>query len=177
MTISSLSSVYTALPSGQGSAASNSTTTSSSLGDQLLATFAQAQVTSSTSPSSLLQDLVSLSSASSSQSANMSQTYNAQGLLQQLQGNTLLNDTLGNVSDTASPFNASLLQSLMSLSQAPATTQATATTTSATSPSGTAVATNASSATASLQQLIVQDPTMAVTLLQNQMNQNIISLL
>ena len=191
MTISSLSSsLYSTLLAGQSSASNSSsatTTGSESIGEQLLSAVAQSHAASGTSSNSLLQDLVSLSPAAQGQTDTTPQTYNAQGLLQQMQSNMMLNDPLlqsdaTNSSGTNS--NDSLLQNLMSVPQMPATaTDAAGTTTAAASThtmagSGTAAVTTPTAATtpgstglnANWSQMLKQDPALANVLVQSQID-------
>lgn len=123
MTISSLAiPLYTSLPTGQSGLANNTSTAatnSGSLGVELLAALEQSQTASSASPNSLLQDMVSLSPAALGQTTTTPLTYNAQGLLAQIQSNLQLNDPLlqSDSADTNGTNGDSLLQSLMSSPQ------------------------------------------------------------
>lgn len=192
MTISSLStSPYAALTtsqSGSANSASAPATNSGSIGDQLLAALAQSQAASGASSDPLLQELVSLSPAALGQTSTAPQTYNAQGLLQQVQSSMLQNDPLFQ-SDTIGTISDSLMQSLVSLPQIPTVaTNAVDAPNAAASPNGgnaaastqTQVPTTAAGSTdltANWAQLLKQDPALASVLVQSQMEQGMLSML
>src|ERR1035437_449084 len=119
--------------SGSTNSAAGSTASSGSLGDQLLAELAQSQSSSATSSSDpLLQELVSLSPAATGQTTASPQTYNAQGLLQEIQSSMMLNDPLlqTDSTGTSDTNSSSLLQSLLASSQTSTSGSKTATTSS-----------------------------------------------
>ena len=181
MTISSISpSIYNSLLNSQqttNSAAAPSNVLGD-IGSQLLANIAQSQGTGSTLSDPLIQELVSLGSQSSGQTATP-QTYNAQGLLQQVQSSMMLNDPLlqqlGATDTTNSTNSDSLLQSLLSMSQPPASP---AVVNGATSSVNSGTATTAQTdVNANWSQILQQDPAMASVLVQSQMEQSMLSML
>lgn len=197
MSISSLStSPYAPGPTGQPSSANGAAGLapgSASIGDQLLAALAQSQSSNGVSSNPLLQELVSLSPAAQGQAtAAVPQTYNAQGLLQQMQNNMLLNDPLLQSDTTATngTMNDPLMQSLMSLPQlpvpaanAPGSGNGAAPPTGS-APNGGATATNAQTRlgaatglSANWAQLLQQDPSLAATFVETQIDQGVISML
>ncbi len=179
MTISSLSASPYASPLTAQSASTGSASApagaSGSIGDQLLTALAQSQAASGISSDPLLQERVSLSPAGLGQTTAAPQTYNAQGLLQQVQSNLLLSDPLLQSTTTATAGTASdtLLQSLMSLPQTPtsATPAAGAQGTAATT------ATGSSQSNANLAQILQQNPALAGVLVESQMDQGMLSML
>ena len=197
MSISSLSaSPYVPVSTGQPSSAngaSGSAPGAASIGDQLLAALAQSQSANGVSSDPLLQELVSLSPAAQGQAtAAIPQTYNAQGLLQQMQNNMLLNDPLlqSDTSATNGTMNDPLLQSPMALPQLPVpAAPAVGAGSGAALPAGSAP--NGGTATANAQtqaaaatapganwaQLLQQDPSLAATFVETQIDQGVISML
>ncbi len=169
MTISSLTQVYSNLSSSlsgasNGTAISNSGTTS--IGDQLLASIG-------TLPATAQQDLVSLSSLSSNQNNPLPQTYNAQGLLQQIQTSLLNNDQLlmsGSSGSAGSSISDSLLQGLLSTSQ----TSSLPNVSSQNSQSSNA--SNSVNLNANWSTVLKQNPSMAATLVQSQIDQSLLSI-
>jgi len=142
----------------------------------------------------LLQELVSLSPAAQGQSTTTPQTYNAQGLLQQVQSSMLLNDPLlqQDSTDMNGTNSNSLLQSLMSLPQISSTsTKAAGTSNAATSSQVTAngdttagntqasatAATSSTDLNANWAQLLKQNPALASVLMESQMEQGVLSML
>ena len=195
MTISSLTPLLYPTPlSTQSSAmgaSSASAASAASIGDQLLAAFEQSPV-ALTSSNSLLQELVSLSPAALGQSNTTPQTYTAQGLLQQMQSSMLLNDPLlqPDATDTANPISNSLLGSLTSFPQIPASAVGTAGATqpspgatngtgkpSSTQTPSTAGANGTADPNANWAQLLKNDPALANVLVQSQLEQGVISML
>lgn len=198
MTISSLSGLpYASLlanQSGSGNGASTTAADSASIGSQLLAAVAQVQGDNSTSSNSALQDMVSLSPAAMGQTDTTPQTYNAKGLLQQVQSNLMLNDPLlqSDTTDTSNTIDNSLLQSLISSHQIPTTTKNTVGTADTTASSQTSA--NASNSMANSQtqapagsagstesnanwaQLLKQNPSLASVLVQSQTDQGLIKM-
>ena len=195
MTISTLSGFpYASLLSNQsssGNSAGAATGDSKSIGSQLLAAVAQSEGANGTASDSSLQNLVSLSPAALGQANTALQTYNAKGLLQQIQSSMMLNDPLLQ-SDTSTSGNAlgdSLLQSLASLEQtsaatansvAPATPAPQANSASAADNAASQAAASAPAATdpnANWAKLLKQNPALASVLAESQTNQGLISLL
>jgi len=194
MTISSLPATpYASLPASQSNSAngaSASTISSASIGAQLLAALAQSQSASGALTDPLLQDMVSLSPAALGQPTNAPQTYNAQGLLQQVQSNMMLNDPLLQFDSTGTGgvLNNSPLQGPMPSSQPLAIGAQQAAASSQASTNGGSVAANTpSQATAALAgstnlnanwaQLLQKDPALASVVANSQMQQGLISLL
>jgi hypothetical protein len=199
MTISSVSaSPYATLPTSQSISTNSglgSAADSASIGGQLLAALAQSQAASSASSNPLLQELVSLSPAAFGQTSTAPQTYNAQGLLQQIQSNMLLNDPLlqPDATDPNGTVNNSLFQSLMSSPQIP--TMAANAVGALNAAGTTQVPINAGSAAVNMQspvpatvagatdpnvnwaQLLKQDPSFASVLVQSEMEQGVLSML
>ncbi len=197
MTISPLTSPLftsqTANTPRSSSVTASSADSSASIGDQLLAALTQSQASNTTSSDPLLQELVSLSPAALGQTSTTPQTYNAQGLLQQIQNSMMLNDPLlqSDTTSASDPMNSSLLQSLMPSSQSSlATANAMSTATAAlstlqstTNGSGTAgnaqsqVAASTTGSNTNWVQLIQQDPALASAMIQSQMDQGVLSML
>jgi hypothetical protein len=183
MTISSLSAPsYASLLTSQSSpvnSASALPTNSGSIGDQLLAALAQSQATSGASSDPLLQELVSLSPSALGQTTTTPQTYNAQGLLQQVQSSTLLNDPLFQLdaTDTSGTNSNSLMQALMSLPQIPTTaTNAVGSSNPAASSQTSATTAGSTDLNANWAQLLKQNPALASVLVESQMDQGILSM-
>jgi len=181
MTISSLSAPsYASLLTSQSSpvnSASALPTNSGSIGDQLLAALAQSQATSGASSDPLLQELVSLSPSALGQTTTTPQTYNAQGLLQQVQSSTLLNDPLFQLdaTDTSGTNSNSLMQALMSLPQIPTTaTNAVGSSNPAASSQTSATTAGSTDLNANWAQLLKQNPALASVLVESQMDQGIL---
>lgn len=160
MTISSIPSV--ALPTTSTSSGGATGT----LGDQLLAALSQAQAGGGVDP--LLQTLVTLSSGNGATSTGTAPlTYNAQGLLNQVQSATLLNDPLLQTSAAGSAgafggIDTSQLSSLLALGQ------------SGGSASGAAGTPDSNTGWA---QLLQKDPALAATYVETQAEQNLIGML
>jgi len=180
MSISPLSSqAYASLLSGlSGStnSAAGSTTSSGSLGDQLLAELSQSSTSTPSDP--LLQELVSLSPAAAGQATTTPQTYTAQGLLQEIQSiqsGMMLNDPLFQTDSTGtSGTNSnSPLQSLLASSQ----TSTSGSATSSTDALSQALATSGMTDPATLAALFKKDPALVNVYVQSQMNQGVLSML
>jgi hypothetical protein len=153
LTISSLSQANSYLTNNSSSITSERTSssiTSSNFGDQLISTL-------NTLPTVSQQNLVSLNSQSTTPN---NQTYNAQGLLQQIQSNILSNDQLL-MSDTSTNASSSLSDSLLQ---------------GLLSPPQTSTATNALKLNSTGSKELKQNPSMAPTLIQKQINQSLMSL-
>src|ERR1035437_5239451 len=185
MSIPPLSSqAYASLLSGLSGSTNNaavSTTSTGSLGDQFLAGLSQPQSSSSSSSDPLLQELVSLSPAATGQATTTPQTYNAQGLLQEIQniqGSMMLNDPLLQTDSTStSDTNSnSLLQNLLASAQT-STSRSNGTTTSSTDALSQALATSSTTDPATLAALFKQDPSLVNVYVQSQMNQGVLSML
>ncbi len=195
MAISSLSnSPYTSIPTSQPNSENSSLVSSNgsgSISSQLLAALTQSQASSSSPSNSLLQDLVSLSPAALGQPSGTPQTYNAQGLLQQVESNMLLNDPMfqSDATSANNTSNDSFLQSLMTVPQLPSaiTGAPGAQNPAASANSGSAVATTqtqtpattagSTDLTANWAQLLKQDPALANVLVQSAMEQGALSML
>lgn len=169
MTISSLTQVYSNLTSSL-SGVSNGTSTSNSgttnVGDQLLTAI-------SALPTTAQQDLVSLNSLSSNQNSLLPQTYNAQGLLQQIQASLLNNDQLlmsGSSGSADSSISDSLLQGLLSTPQTSSLPNLSSQSTQSSS------ASNSVNLNANWSTVLKQNPSMAATLVQSQIDQSLLSI-
>jgi len=177
MTIGSLSVLpNVSLPTNQGTTGnrmSASASSSGTVGDQLLAQLAQSQASSGAAADPLLQDLVALSPAALGQASSSPLTYNAQGLLQQIQSSMMPNDPQlqSDATDTGSATGNSLLQSLMASSQG----STTAALSSASAGGATAFGNAASDVNATLAQLVQKDPALANAVLESQMEQDAIA--
>ena len=151
MTISSLTQVYNSLSSNlYGTSSTN--VSSTNIGNQQL-------IDTNSLPTVASQDLVSLSSKSM---IDNNQTYTAQGLLQQIQSSILSNDQLlmsDSSTNSSSTMSDSQLQGLLSLPQ--------------TSTNNTTKSQDTSS---DLSALLKQNPSMAPTLIQSQINQSLMSI-
>jgi hypothetical protein len=162
MAISSVSQIYNGLISNTN--ASTSKISAKSIESQ------QQDLLDKLSASSQ-QDIVSLSSLPSSQETSASQTYSAQGLLRQIQSNKLSNDALL-LSDSSSGSDNSgtngVLSSLQSVSTANSQSQQNAGTSTSTSTS--------TSQDSDLATAIKQNPAMAPALVQNVINQGLLSI-
>lgn len=183
MSISPLSSqAYASLLSGlSGStnSAVGATTSSGSLGDQLLAELSQSFTSTSSDP--MLQELVSLSPAATGQTTTTPQTYNAQGLLQEIQSiqsGMMLNDPLlqTDSTGTSGTNSNSLLQSFLASAQTP-TSGSNATTTSSTDALSQALATSGTTDPGTLAALFKQDPSLVNVYMQSQMEKGVLSML
>jgi hypothetical protein len=164
---SSLLTQYLSANSGNGASSGNS------IGDQLLAAVAQEQSTSDATSDPLLQTLVTLGSAGNGTSASsLPLTYNAQGLLDQLQSSTA-NDPLLQFGATspegASGIDSSLIDSLLTADQS----------TGSASPDATSATTSAGSTdvNANWVPALQKDPTLASALIESEMNQGLLSAL
>ena len=187
------SSLLAALGYNSTSSASTSSTsldTTTSADSSLLAAM-YPSASANTSNDSLLSSIVSLSSQNATPTSQAGATYTAQGLLAMEQSSTLANDStlfgsIGNT-DTSTSASSDLMSLEDALLQANASPQSSNTgtgtssssstaTTSATNSAGTASTTN-TSANAGLIQMIQQNPSLATTLIQSQMNQSLINLM
>jgi hypothetical protein len=140
-------------------ATSSGSNNSGSIGSQLMTAIEQMGTSSATTQDPLLDSNVNLSSGTSSTDASASQTYNAQGLLSQVQSAMMLNDPLlqsTGIGDSASNMFSSL--------------PGTATTTTDASSSTTA-ATNAN-----LAQTFKNDPTLVSVYVQTKLSQGILNM-
>ena len=167
MTISSINPVKNLTSSLLGvtnaTLASNSGTTN--ISDQSLASIGIL-------PTTAQQELVSLSTSTSNPNNALSQTYNAQGLLQQIQTTLLNNDQLlmsGSAGSADSSISDSLLQGLLTPAQATSLPNASSLN------SQTSNATNSVNLNANWTTVLKQNPSMATTLLQSQMNQSLLT--
>jgi hypothetical protein len=173
MTISALTSSGYASLLASPAANTASGTGSASLGDQLLAALGQSSAASGTPANALLQELVSLSpAATTGQASATPQTYNAQGLLQQVQSNMMLNDPLLQPDTTGTSSGDSFLQSLLTLPQSTAGNSA-----NPAAAQALGAATGTTNLNADWSQLLKQNPALASTLVQSEMAQNVISML
>lgn len=176
MSITSLSNSLTGTLANQTSSASKKTTTSStatatpSIGKQLLAALAQAQ-------GSTANPLVSLG-----QSDNSTLTYDAKGLLRQLQNNTLNNPMWQDNSDDNSNSNAQA-QSLFAAMHLPSATTGTTTgSTSAADAKAQALAVingtaDSNGNNTNWAQMLKQNPALAGVMLDQQNSKSMISML
>lgn len=170
MSISSISSLSPLIQSLQSSSSNSGGNTNNSIGGQLLAELAQAQATNGSSSDPLLQTLVSLGSGSGSSSAATSPlTYNAKGLLNQVQYSLMLNDPLLQSSDATSGDSesspdASLLSNLLGSSQGNST-------------AGAATGTGTSNSNIDWAQILQKDPSLASAFAESQMHQGILNML
>jgi hypothetical protein len=175
MTISSTTSL-TNLSQLLQTTGSTSNSTESTIGSELLAALEQGQAGSSQSTSSLVQDIVSLSSNNSvlSSTGNAS-TYNAQGLLDALQNSTLSNDPMLQMLDGSSngqnASSTSLLNALI-----PSNTGTSASSASNLLSSSSAITNTGSISTPSLAQMVQSDPSLGTAILESQVNQNILNM-
>jgi hypothetical protein len=173
---------YSTLLAGlTSSAASTGSSQSGSMGDQLLAAMAQAESANTASTDPLLQEMVSLSPAALglTTGSDGTQTYNAQGLLQQAEASMMFTDPLLQSSSNSTPVATgdSLLQDLLSSSQQDAAA-ASSQNDSAAGGSAAAASTAATGSTdpnANWAQLLMQDPSLAPVLVQSLIDQGIIS--
>lgn len=159
MTISSLTQVYSNISNSLPTVSNKATTANTSAIDSL-STIAQ-------------QDLVSLTSLKAKQSSSASQTYNAQGLLQQIQANVLSNDQLlisGTSTSSSSSVSDSLLQGLLSPFQTSSTTDASNANAQLNSTS------NVVNSSADLATMLKKNPSMVTGLIQSQKNQSLLSI-
>ena len=93
MTISPLAANSSASQSNAAAASGSSSSPGASIGQQLLAALAQSEAQSGTTTDPLLSYVVALNSQSADTGAGNT-TYNAQGLLSQVQGEMMMNDPL-----------------------------------------------------------------------------------
>ena len=165
--------------SSSGSSAGSS---ASSIGEQLLAALEQSEAANGTASDPLLSYVVSLNSQSDATGTTAaSSTYDAQGLLSQMQTDMLVNDPLltsdnsgtANATDAllSTQNGASILDQMTNLDQS---TSSAAAGTSAPSASDASTTTPGSSALANL---IQSDPALAVTLENSRIDQQFISML
>ena len=173
VTISSISSLSPLIQSLQSSSAN----ASSSVGEQLLAEVAQAQANSGSTTDPLLQTLVSLGSGSASPSAETTPlTYNAKGLLNQIENSLLLSDPLLQSADTGSGDSgagqdSSLLNSLLSPGQG------TGGATADSSNPGAVTSTGTPGPNVNWAQILQKNPSLASAFAESQMNQGILNIL
>ncbi len=167
MSISSLNSSTYSAPLGSNTAttakqdATSTPVTKASIGKDLLATLALRQAGQATMFSSSLQDQVSLGSSTSSTPL----TYDAKGLLQQLQNNMQNNPLFqGDNTDNSDSGNSlnSVIQQALNAKQG-------------TDGSSTSQSTNSSQG--NLAQLLKQNPSLAKSLMQSQSSQSMLSIL
>jgi len=164
MSISSLVQVYSNLTNSLTNPSNTFSTTN--IGNNLLSSIG-------TSSSVVQQDKVSLSSLSSIQNNPLPQTYNAQGLLQQIQTNLLQNDQLllsGSTSTSGGSISDSLLQGLLSTSQSSALPSV-----GSQSPSNYS-STNSINTNANWLTVLKQNSSMATVLVQSQIDQSLLSI-
>ena len=161
-----ISSIPTAsLPAPSQSANGN---TPGSIGDQLLASLAKSQAASGATADPLLQSLVTLGSGSGQSSAAPSPlTYNAQGLLNQVESAMQLNDPLLQSSDSgtdssSAAIDGSLLSSLLASGQPTA---------------GTGPASSTPDPNLNWAKILQKDPAMTSAFLANAMDQGLIKML
>lgn len=135
-----------------------------------MAALAQSQAAAGASSDSLLQDLVSLSPAALGQPSTVRQSYNAQGLQQQLHSNTLLNDRLlqSDAAGASAGNGDPLLQSLLPAIQTPAAANAQTQASAAAGTNGT---------NPNWAQLIAQDSSLANEFVESQAQQGVLSIL
>ena len=169
MTISPLNQVYGNLTSSLSAVSNESSTLNISptnIGDQLLSSIGSI-------PTTAPQDLVSLSSLSSNQNNLLPQTYNAQGLLQQIQTSLLNNDQLllsGSSTNSGSSISDSLLQGLLSSSQASSLPNVNSQNLQSNN------ASNSVNLNSNWSTVLKQNPTMATVLVQSQIDQSLLSI-
>lgn len=159
MTTSSVSNSLNSSILSSLAGSTGSTSGTGNLGQQILAELATSK-SSSTSSSALLQELVTLSSNSALVSGDSTQTYNAKGLLNQVEAQLIQNDPLLQTrTDTGTSSDSSLIQNLLAGTGSKASS------------------TSSSIDATTLAALVKQNPSLAALEVQSQIDQSLISTL